>query len=554
MPIDDEEMLENLDEGCLFYHTLKQRIRLKEDTLYCVRMWFGSGLDFFQWKILREDVMIHNSNKCSASLPFTRYQHILVFDPSIIKKKYELEEIHRICGQWNISLLPLNLYMVFPNLWSKSSSCFRIIKERLKCLFAYYLKHVALFDFNVRLKKPIHSMMLMEESQSFSPRRGYCLMSASNGDYYYYARTDAFLHINFSDVRPKDVNLKYHLRDCYSSLVSLNILIKPIDKYVTRCRLGHSKRGEVGHSLFFANPQRTVLLREMLQKRFPGKEYTDLTLLEKKKLEKLIDASLFHQQVINNVPSRFSFRETDTLYFIRMWFGSDLTKFQWKILQQDVSINSSSSLIPSRLPFFNRYRHVLVFDSTLVTEEIAAKINFKCKELDIHPLDIDLSRVIPFLLEENWYATSMYRMLLYAKDRLQCLFTFYVNNVAFFDFDVTLKMSIHQMLKFSHILFEKMQGADTINNNYYCLVSTIHNSVDIGKIRTDAFINVRLNDEEDDKLLLVGLDAADHLYNMTLNNDKLYLYYPCDANTINKFVQRGPCNCDTCLRERLGST
>ena len=536
-----KEKVDNLVEGNLFYRELCKHRIIDEDgkTLYCIRMWFGSGLDFFQWKLLREDVTLNIDSPISASVPYNKYRHILVFDPSLITESVR-EEIYHMCHERHIYPLPLNLIRVLPYFW-KPYYCFNKAKDRLQCLFAYYLNHVALFDFDVRLKSPIHDMLLPSS---------YCYTSNEG--------MDAF--VSTDNTRLKGLNLEFSLRN-YSFGV---VVVESIDGYVVRCGSGH-RRNEVGRSLFFSTSQRTDTLKDIASKEFRGECYESISEANIHRLEKLVDANVFQRQVINtpqrhscnNIPhfdSIFNKAEMiDTLYCLRMWFGFDLDEIQWKILQEDVSLNGISSSIPSSSPI-KRYVHILVFDSTLVTETTAAKICVKCTQLGIHLLDIDLCEVIPILLEEYCYVTSMKILLLqYAKERLQCLFAFYLNHVAFFDFNVRLKMPIHQMLEQSRILYDNcskyMNNEDfipqtTINS---CLLSTVNNSEDIGDILTDAFVNVRLN--EKDNRLVRGFATIEHLYNLYLT-DMLYLHSEYGVNLINDYVIR--CKNKYCFSKLLG--
>ena len=528
---------------------------LKDSTLHCIRIWFGSGLDFFQWKLLQEDVVLNSSSPIPASLPFARYRHILVFDPKLVINEPEIEEIYRLCDQRNIYPLPLDLYRVLP--YSSKHPNFtypwRLAKNRLQCLFAHYLKHVALFDFDVRLKRPIHSMLVEETQSSSSSSSCCCLVSTSNGGRWGGSdiRTNAFVNIHNNndddDTRLlKDANLKFYLYDCDSlvkSAVGVGV-IKSIDKYVTAC----PNRVNVGRFLF-KNTERNVLLRDMILPE--GVVCEDLDRYEQDRYERILDANIFHPYVIEApqeyrhcdngvIHSDTIFKKpelNDTLYFLRMWFGSDLDDFQWRLLLDDVSRNSSS-LIPSWLPF-KRYVHVLVFDSSLVTEKTATNIWFKCKEFGIHPLDIDLYRVIPFSSESSNAVTLMHRFLARAKDRLQCLFAFYLNHVALFDFDVRLEIPIHQMLVMSHILYEAKCMADkppiiprkTINS---CLVPV--NNLWMPDLQLDAFVNVRLNDVDD--MLVADFKERTRLH-VDINRN-LYVRHPFSVNLINDYVRRCP--------------
>ena len=537
---DKKKLLDNLVEGNLFHRELRKHFSEDEmkDTLYCVRMWFGSGLNFFKWKLLREDVLLHSSEKSfiSASLPFTRYRHILVFDPSIVRY-HVLVEIDRLCRQRNIYPFPLKLSRFVP----KYQHDFSIAKDRLQCLFAYYLNHVAFFDFDVRLRRPIHEMLegcccmvsTYNNTNSFHP--------ANLGQIY----TDAFVNIRFNNddatTRLEDVNLKFNLYNC-DSLVKSGV-IKPINNYVTRCI--SSSSSNVARCLFF-NTERHYLLREKLKDKFPGIDYTALGDTQRTWLYTLVDANLFYRYAIKNPQhSNTIFKETEmrnTMYCIRMWFGSDLNTFEWKLLQKDVFLNSSSSYsIPSWLPF-KRYVHVLVFDSSLVTGETATNIWETCNKLGIRPLDIDLYRVIPFLLETNGNVSSMRESLARAKDRLLCLFAFHVNHVAIFDLDVRLKMPIHQMLVKSRDLYRKCKNAKHISEKSInsCLFSTKNNSSCLDDVLLDAFVNARLNCK--DIKLAAELEDRDSLFNLMPTRVKVYLDSPCGVNAINDYVARCPVN------------
>ena len=69
------------------------------------------------------------------------------------------------------------------------------------------------------------------------------------------------------------------------------------------------------------------------------------------RIKDLGDAGNFQKYVIKNSETIFKKSEMeDTLYFVRMWFGSDLNKLEWMILAEDVRINSSTA-ISLRLPF-----------------------------------------------------------------------------------------------------------------------------------------------------------------------------------------------------------
>ena len=547
-----------LDECDLFYGELNKHISENDinDTLYCVRIWFGSYLDFYQWKLLQEDVTINSNDSLniSSSLPFTRYRHILVFNADL--KQENIEEIMHMCSQRNIYPLPLSLPQILPYFWEKNitiqgtDEILRSAKNRLQCLFTYYLKHVALFDFDVRLKRSIHSM-LEETSHSSSSSSSCCSCLVStpgtghnDSDVSNTIYMDAFINICFNDDddasnRLKDVNLKFRLDKCDS--LFKHRIIKRINKYVIRCPLLHP-RHKVGRILFSNDKKRTT-------------DYESLGSRDKDMFDRRVDAGLFNKFLIS-APQEYSygnalysdtiFNETemdDTLYCVRMWFGSDLDELHWKLLKLDVKLNSSLPLpssSSSRLPF-KRYKHILVIDSTLISVETATKIYSKCKELGIQLLDINLCRVIPNMVEQKTqkYCMGFGKTLRYLKDRLQCLFAHYVKHVALFDLDVRLKISIHQMLEKSHTIHKEyirkgIIDPDTPINS--CLLST--STYNYNNILLDAFINVRIT--EKDYKLVSDFDTTEKLYNMDLDYVRLYLLYPCAINRIDDYVYQCP--------------
>ena len=542
-----------LDECTLFCNELNKHISKNDmnDTLYCVCIWFGSDLDLYQWKLLQEDVIINSKDSLnkSSSLPFTRYRHILVFDADL--EHEEREEIMHMCSQRNIYPLPLSLPLILPYFWQKNikiretDEILRCAKDRLQCLFTYYLKHVALFDFDVRLKRSIHSMLAAETSHSHSSFSGCsCLVSTpDDSDDSNTIYMDAFINIYFNDDgnasnRLKDVNLKFRLDKCHS-LFSHRV-IKRINKYVIRCPLLYPRR-KVGRILFSNDKERTT-------------DYESLSSTGKEMFDTQVDAGLFHQFVIsapqkyrygNALYSNTIFKEAemnDTLYCVRMWFGSDLDEVHWKLLKLDVKLNSSlpHPSSSSRLPF-KRYKHILVIDSTLISVQTATKIYIKCKELGIQLLDIDLCRVIPNMVEKKQKYLGFFNSTLqHLKDRLQCLFAHYLKHVALFDLDVRLKISIHQMLEKSHTIHKEcIDKGDIINANTpinSCLVSTKRNREDPKDVLLDAFINVRLTKWDDE--LVSDFDTLEKLYDM--NYVRLYMQYPCGINRISDYVYQCP--------------
>ena len=515
--ISTKQNLEKWIENKLFYMKLNKFINIKKNTLYCVRMWFGSGLDYFKWKLLREDVSINSEDTIPSSLPFTQYRHILVFDPSLIDETVRLE-IERLSYQWNICTLPLNLSKIFPYFSEIAMDFYKEYKNRLQCLFAYYLEHVALFDFDVKMKKSIHAMLLAQ-----SPVCKTLVGIDDNGN----ITTEAFVNIRMNEGGDGDGDNDRLAKVAISyDLTSLNSLvesgdIKNINNHVTQNHRGRRRQK-----------------------------------MQRERSCTLADAQLFHHRVILN-PEHYSYRNIfgdmdTTMYCVRMWFGSDLDDLHWTILRHDVAVNNNNSssfasssssaaattaAIPSWLPF-TRYVHLLVFDSSLVTAQIAANICSKCKKFGIQPLDINLYRVIPFLLEKNSHVTTMYETLKIVKNRLQCLFAYYIKHVASFDFDVKFHIPIHQMLQNSRNIYKVCNENMSIPQNPVncCLFSTKDNSDIISEIQSDAFVNIRLT--KLDTMLVSNFDKINQFCHMKPNVVVLYLDNPCGINAINQYVER----------------
>ena len=455
-----------------------------EETLYCIRMWFGSRLDLFQWQLLRDDVILNKSSRIPELLPYNQYRHILIFDSTLIKP-HETEEIQQLCKQGNIYPLSIQVSKFYVE------TDYRFISYQFQCLLTSTFNNVAIFDFDVRMKRPIHSML---RDNTIIPQ---CM------------------------VADKEAYAIVQIR-VYTGVIYV------IDSCVIRCPAS-IPRCQVGRYLF-PDSKRLKLLQETSLE-----EYQTQYSGQNEWLNSLVDAKLFKEYVIET-PQRYTIWDTifsdtifkknemkDTMYCVRMWFGSELTEFEWKILQEDVVLHKSP---PSWLPF-KRYVHILVFDSALVPEETAAYISHRCKELDIHPLDIDLYRTIPSTLETR-DADSIARSLAMAKDRLQCLFLFYLDHVATFDLDVRLEIPIHQMLKNSHDIFiEHCTDADVS----HCLASTGRQNI--------AFVKVSLHGEKDKFFVDTNFDTIDVISN-TNPNCRFYLVPPNNFNAIDEYVRRCP--------------
>ena len=103
-----------------------------------------------------------------------------------------------------------------------------------------------------------------------------------------------------------------------------------------------------------------------------------------------------------------------------------------------------------------------------------------------------------------------HRQLQKIKDRLQCLFAYYISHVALFDLDVRLKTSIHVMLE--------TEARDNPQYPSSCLVRKSRDCT--GAMQLDAFVNVRLSDGKGDWLVadlnekpsLLFLDDAERIY------------------------------------------
>ena len=143
----------------------------------------------------------------------------------------------------------------------------RYLKDRLQCLFAHYVKHVALFDLDVRLKISIHQML--EKSHTIykkcihkgdvidadTPINSCLLSTKRNSDNPMHILLDAFINVRLTETDDELVSnfdTIEHLFDMTNVMLYMKYpcAINRIDDYVYQCPMGTRHKKDVGWLLF----------------------------------------------------------------------------------------------------------------------------------------------------------------------------------------------------------------------------------------------------------------------------------------------------------------